>query len=158
MVKSDAKNGALLAGAVFELWRETNGVDGLQRTGTDPDTRADAGCSTDEAGRCVFGDLPLGEYYLVETAVPEGYVLPGNPVTGPYEVTEENSDRGVTVELDNERGEPCKGKNCKEARTVPAKPRASDAFEASEASGASHAADAADVSGILAAARMRSPR
>ncbi|MGW1142081.1 choice-of-anchor A family protein [Streptomyces zhihengii] len=113
VVKSDAKNGALLAGAVFELWRETNGVDGLQRTGTDPDTRADAGCSTDEAGRCVFDDLPLGEYYLVETAVPEGYVLPGNPVTGPYEVTEENSGRGVTVELDNERGEPCKGKNCK---------------------------------------------
>ncbi|WP_327710517.1 choice-of-anchor A family protein [Streptomyces sp. NBC_00464] len=111
--KTDTKNGQPLAGAVFELWRETNDVPGLQTTGTNPDTLADAGCSTDDTGECTFDDLPLGEYYLREIAVPEGYVLPANPVSGPYEVTEANSSQGVTVELSNKRGEPCKGKDCK---------------------------------------------
>ncbi len=113
MEKTDAKNGQPLAGAVFELWRETNDVPGLQTTGTNPDTLADAGCSTDDTGECAFDDLPLGEYYLREIAVPEGYVLPANPVSGPYELTEANSSQGVTVELSNRRGEPCKGKDCK---------------------------------------------
>ncbi|WP_240799315.1 choice-of-anchor A family protein [Streptomyces sp. A0958] len=112
--KTDAKNGRPLAGAVFELWRESNDVPGLQTTGTNPDTLSDAGCSTDSAGQCTFDDLPLGEYYLREIAVPEGYVLPANPVSGPFEVTEANSSEGVTVELANERGEPCKGKDCKD--------------------------------------------
>ncbi|MFD8692887.1 choice-of-anchor A family protein [Streptomyces sp. NPDC059651] len=110
--KTDAKNGQPLAGAVFELWRETNDVPGLQTTGTNPDTLADAGCSTDDTGECAFDDLPLGEYYLREIAVPEDYVLPANPVSGPYELTEANSSQGVTVELSNRRGEPCKGKDC----------------------------------------------
>ncbi|MYY02410.1 hypothetical protein GT035_09360 [Streptomyces sp. SID4913] len=112
--KTDAKNGRPLAGAVFELWRESNDVPGLQTTGADPDTLTDAGCSTDGAGQCAFDDLPLGEYYLREIAVPEGYVLPANPVSGPFEVTEANSSEGVTVELSNKRGEPCKGKDCKD--------------------------------------------
>ncbi|WLQ36886.1 choice-of-anchor A family protein [Streptomyces castrisilvae] len=112
--KTDAKNGRPLAGAVFELWRESNDVPGLQTTGADPDTLTDAGCSTDGAGQCTFDDLPLGEYYLREIAVPEGYVLPANPVSGPFEVTEANSSEGVTVELSNKRGEPCKGKDCKD--------------------------------------------
>ncbi|MFF5335622.1 SpaA isopeptide-forming pilin-related protein [Streptomyces sp. NPDC013181] len=112
--KTDAKNGAPLAGAVFELWRETNDVPGLQTDGADPDTLTDAGCSTDDNGQCVFDDLPLGEYYLREIAVPEGYVLSDDPVSGPIEVTEENSAEGVTVELANERGEPCKGKGGKD--------------------------------------------
>ncbi|MFK0099523.1 SpaA isopeptide-forming pilin-related protein [Streptomyces sp. NPDC091040] len=112
--KTDAKNGEPLPGAVFELWRESNDVPGLQTGGANPDTLADAGCSTDQDGQCTFDDLPLGEYYLREIAVPEGYVLPANPVSGPFEVTEENSEEGVTVELANDRGEPCKGKDCKD--------------------------------------------
>ncbi|WP_330241163.1 SpaA isopeptide-forming pilin-related protein [Streptomyces sp. NBC_00525] len=111
--KTDAKNGEPLAGAVFELWRETNDVPGLQVDGANPDTLTDAGCSTGDDGQCVFDDLPLGEYYLREIAVPEGYVLSDDPVSGPIEVTEENSAEGVTVELTNERGEPCKGKGGK---------------------------------------------
>ncbi|WP_329614731.1 choice-of-anchor A family protein [Streptomyces brevispora] len=115
LVKTDRKDGDPLAGAVFELWRETNRVPGLQTGGTAPDTRVDD-CSTDQNGGCSFEDLPLGEYYLRETAVPEGYVLPANPVSGPYEVTAKNSTTGVTVEIKNTRGEPCKGKTCKDRR------------------------------------------
>ncbi|MFJ6568188.1 choice-of-anchor A family protein [Streptomyces sp. NPDC091292] len=105
LLKTDAKNGKPLAGAVFELWRETNGVPGLQ-TGGARDTRTGPGCSTDTAGVCVFDHAVPGTYYLRETAVPEGYVLPGNTVSGPYTV---KSDQTLTVKLSNKRGEPGKG-------------------------------------------------
>ncbi|MEU0439796.1 choice-of-anchor A family protein [Streptomyces sp. NPDC006186] len=116
LVKTDAKTGRPLAGAVFELWRETNGVEGLQTGGTDPDTRTGAGCATDDRGVCAYGDLPPGQYYLRETAVPEGYVLPARNVFGPYTVTEGTAADPVRVTLTNQRGEPCKdgyGKGCK---------------------------------------------
>ncbi|MFE3020008.1 SpaA isopeptide-forming pilin-related protein [Streptomyces sp. NPDC059256] len=113
VLKTDAKNDEALAGAVFELWRETNGVDGLQTSAsgsTPADTRVGNGCATDDEGICLFDDLPTGEYYLRETAVPEGYVLPGNPVSGPFEITDANADETVLVSVANERGEPPKGK------------------------------------------------
>ncbi|MZD09578.1 choice-of-anchor A family protein [Streptomyces sp. SID5785] len=110
LVKKDAKTGSRLEGAVFELWRESNGVDGLQTTGTKPDTRSGPGCATDATGTCDFTALPFGTYYLRETAVPEGYRLPARPVSGPYEVTEENASAGMNVTLTNKRGEPGKGK------------------------------------------------
>ncbi|WP_405797851.1 choice-of-anchor A family protein [Streptomyces sp. NBC_01506] len=113
VAKTDAKNGKPLAGAVFELWRESNGITGLQTRPNGivpPDTRTGPGCSTDRVGVCVFDDLPLGSYYLLETAVPEGYVLPADPVKGPYVITEQNAGETVTVKIANKRGEPGKGK------------------------------------------------
>ncbi|MCM2393332.1 SpaA isopeptide-forming pilin-related protein [Streptomyces albipurpureus] len=115
--KTDAKNGRNLPGAVFELWRETNNVPGLQTTatlGVPADTLTGAGCSTDDSGYCVFDDLAIGTYYLLETDVPEGYVLPGNPVFGPYVITAENIADGVEVDIANKRDEPGKGKGGKD--------------------------------------------
>ncbi|MGW1147259.1 SpaA isopeptide-forming pilin-related protein [Streptomyces sp. NPDC002454] len=112
VLKTDAKSGDPLAGAVFDLWRETNGVPGLQTraVGSAPaDTRVNGGgCATDEEGVCLFDDLPTGEYYVRETAVPDGYVLPANPVNGPYEITDANADEPVHVRVANTRGEPPK--------------------------------------------------
>jgi uncharacterized surface anchored protein len=106
--KTDEKNGRPLAGAVFELWKESNGVAGLQTTasGSVPaDTRRGPGCSTDDGGVCLFEDLPVGAYYLRETDVPEGYVLPEQPVTGPLTITPQNAGETITVRIANERGE-----------------------------------------------------
>ncbi|MZD04367.1 hypothetical protein GTW43_04630 [Streptomyces sp. SID5785] len=105
--KSDAKTGRALEGAVFELWKESNGRAGLQTGGSDPDTLTGMGCATDSKGTCDFDPLAYGTYYLRETAVPEGYILPRNPVTGPYVV--DGAHESVTVKVKNKRGEPCKG-------------------------------------------------
>ncbi|MET7361142.1 choice-of-anchor A family protein [Streptomyces sp. NPDC005562] len=110
VVKKDKKTGKPLAGAVFQLWRETNGRTGLQTSGTSRDTLVDAGCATDGRGRCAYRGLDLGSYYLRETAVPDGYVLPRNRVSGPHKVTAGNAAKGVTVTLTNQRGGGKKGK------------------------------------------------
>ncbi|MFE2303769.1 collagen binding domain-containing protein, partial [Streptomyces sp. NPDC059445] len=111
--KSDAKTGRPLEGAVFELWKESNGRAGLQTNGGNPDTLTGTECTTDSSGTCDFDPLEYGTYYLRETAVPDGYVLPDNPVTGPYAIDGTHED--VTVKVENERectagyGDKCDG-------------------------------------------------
>ncbi|MEU8893552.1 SpaA isopeptide-forming pilin-related protein [Streptomyces sp. NPDC048442] len=104
--KKDDK-GRPLAGAVFQLWRETNGQAGRQNS----DTRVGSACATGQAGVCVFSPLSYATYYVQETAVPDGFVLPRPNTFGPYNVT--RSSTNVTTTLVNKRGEICKGKKCK---------------------------------------------
>jgi hypothetical protein len=113
LAKLDRKRKKPLAGAVFELWQDTNGVRGLQRHGLKKD-RFVNDCASSRTGRCSFGSLLPGTYYLVETDVPEGYRKPKRPVTGPYVLTPKNASNGngLFVKLFNLRGEPCKGKKC----------------------------------------------
>ncbi|MFG2114437.1 collagen binding domain-containing protein [Streptomyces sp. NPDC048718] len=109
VVKRDQETGRPLAGGTFQLWMETNGVPGLQTDGADPDTLVNV-CTTGSSGTCGFNDLELGTYYLKETATPDGFLAPADPVSGPYTLTEENAEAGLTAEISNSRtpGKPCK--------------------------------------------------
>ncbi|MYV73604.1 hypothetical protein GT352_06545 [Streptomyces sp. SID1046] len=100
VIKEDATTGAPLGGGVFQLWEETNGIPGLQPTGSDPDTSIGDTCTTGADGTCTR-TLPTGVYYWQETQAPPGYDLPLNPVFGPLVLTEENVAEGVTVTAEN---------------------------------------------------------
>ncbi|MCY0933513.1 choice-of-anchor A family protein [Streptomyces sp. H34-S4] len=109
VLKKDAKTKNPLRGAVFEVWKETNSTRGLQTRGINPDRKVTAGCATDRAGVCSFPDLDEGWYYVVETAVPEGYVLPPNRVTGPLHLDESTPGHRVVITLENKRDDHGKG-------------------------------------------------
>ncbi|MEU6297802.1 MSCRAMM family protein [Streptomyces erythrochromogenes] len=108
VVKEDAATGNPLGGAVFQLWEETNGIPGLQPTGSDPDTQIGDTCTTAADGTCTR-TLPTGVYYWQETQAPPGYDLPVNPVFGPLVLTEENITEGVTVTAENTPTPPITG-------------------------------------------------
>ncbi|MFG2989815.1 choice-of-anchor A family protein [Streptomyces sp. NPDC048257] len=101
VVKQDARTRQPLRGAVFEVWQETNNTPGLQTRGINADRRAAPGCTTDRTGVCTFGPLREGWYYLVETAVPAGYVLPADRVTGPLRLDIGTPDRRIEVMVRN---------------------------------------------------------
>jgi choice-of-anchor A domain-containing protein len=105
VVKKDAKTGRPLRGAVFEVWRETNNTTGLQTRGINADLRVRPGCATDGTGVCLFEGLPEGWYYVVETDVPEGYVVPRDRVTGPLHLDAATPDHELVVTLHNKRDE-----------------------------------------------------
>ncbi|MFE4697963.1 collagen-binding domain-containing protein, partial [Streptomyces sp. NPDC056738] len=94
--KTDADTGDPLQGAEFQLWRESNGTDGLQTSGTDPDTKVGDPCVTGAAGTCAE-TVETGTYYWQETAAPDGYDLPDPAVFGPLVLTDGNVDAGVSV-------------------------------------------------------------
>ncbi|WP_405446082.1 collagen binding domain-containing protein [Streptomyces erythrochromogenes] len=108
VVKEDVSTGALLAGAEFRLWEETNGIPGLQTTGADPDTQIGDTCTTPTDGTCAR-TVETGLYYWQEIQAPPGYDLPVNPVFGPLLLTNENITEGVTVTAENSPAPPVTG-------------------------------------------------
>ncbi|MFF2194095.1 choice-of-anchor A family protein [Streptomyces sp. NPDC058157] len=102
VLKTD-EEGRPLPGARFELWRETNGVAGLQTDGANADTKV-TDCTTPADGTCTREE-ELGTYYWRETAAPSGYELPANPVST-LVLTRENAERGVSVTAPNRRTTP----------------------------------------------------
>ncbi|MFC6515755.1 collagen binding domain-containing protein [Streptomyces goshikiensis] len=105
VVKKDPKTKRVLRGAVFELWKETNGVRGLQTEGADPDTQIGPACETNRQGVCEFWNLGEGWYYVREVEAPEGYLLRDDPVTEPLQLDVRTPDQERVVELFNRPAE-----------------------------------------------------
>ncbi|MEV5200231.1 SdrD B-like domain-containing protein [Streptomyces sp. NPDC053720] len=101
LVKHD-QNGKPLAGAEFQLWKETNGSEGAQTTGATPDTKVGKACTTKADGICRGSGLP-GTYYWQEVSPPKGYAVPDETVFGPLVLTSDNLDAGVSVTAVNRR-------------------------------------------------------
>ncbi|MFJ7202499.1 choice-of-anchor A family protein [Streptomyces sp. NPDC098789] len=114
VLKVDKKTQRPLRGAVFEVWKETNNTKGLQRRGINADTLVSHGCATDRDGVCEFPNLSDGYYYLVETDVPDGYVLPKDRVTGPLHLDQRTPNHVLVQRLANERDHHGKGKGGRE--------------------------------------------
>ncbi|MEU3723615.1 choice-of-anchor A family protein [Streptomyces sp. NPDC031705] len=115
VLKKDAGTRRPLRGAEFELWKETNHTAGLQRRGINADERAGAECTTGGDGVCAFEGLADGAYYVVETDVPDGYVLPRDPVTGPLTLNGRTPGHRIAVTLLNRRAHDGQdGCHCKE--------------------------------------------
>ncbi|MFG2178409.1 choice-of-anchor A family protein [Streptomyces abikoensis] len=96
VVERDAQDGRPLQGARFQLWRETNGVPGLQTSGDRPDTRSADECVSDTHGVCRSTVEP-GTYYWQQLQPPPGYRLPDRTVFGPLELTAANAAQGVSL-------------------------------------------------------------
>ncbi|MEU7642865.1 SdrD B-like domain-containing protein [Streptomyces sp. NPDC039016] len=101
LVKHD-QGGKPLAGAKFQLWKETNGSGGLQTSGTKPDTPVGKPCTTRADGICRGSGAP-GTYYWQEVSPPAGYAAPDVTVFGPLVLTSDNLDAGVSVTAVNRR-------------------------------------------------------
>ena len=78
----------VLKGAVFSLYTEA-GVEIY------------AGLVTDELGQLKAGNLPLGNYYFLETKAPEGYQLSQEKI--PFEITRDNTQEALKVVAENEK-------------------------------------------------------
>ncbi|PGZ34511.1 hypothetical protein COE50_06305 [Bacillus anthracis] len=91
LTKIDKYNdGIVLSGAEFKL---------LDASGKELKT----GLTTDEMGQIFIPNLSWGNYSLVETKAPEGYVLDEKPVS--FEVTKENAVEGIQVTKENKQEE-----------------------------------------------------
>lgn len=100
-VLKHGQHGNPLAGARFQLWKETNGTDGLQTDGSKPDTKVGAPCTTGADGICQ-GSGTVGTYYWQEISPPAGYAVPAVPVFGPLVLTSDNLGTGVSVTAVNQ--------------------------------------------------------
>ena len=81
-----------VAGAVFNLWRDTNGTAGLQKA---TDTLAGT-CTTAANGKCSVLNQPWGfNYFWEEVSVPAPWNLPSATVQGPVTLNAERVDQPV---------------------------------------------------------------
>ncbi|MEW5855382.1 MAG: SpaA isopeptide-forming pilin-related protein [Myxococcota bacterium] len=92
-------DGKPLAGAVFTLYPDN------PQTGGAPDSGDTAGtgqptCITDKLGQCVFLNVPVGEYWVVETSPPPGYAAGEVPYQHVVIGLGSAPEQGQVVDLD----------------------------------------------------------
>ena len=71
--KDDDDPQALLQGAGFTLYTDVDPTDGDTAHDPNEDTATALTCSTGADGTCTISDIPLGQYWIVETTTPTGY-------------------------------------------------------------------------------------
>ncbi|MFI6305940.1 SpaA isopeptide-forming pilin-related protein [Amycolatopsis thailandensis] len=107
LLKKSEGDGKPLPGAVFQLWKKTNGDGGgLKVDGPTPDTKVGEPCTTDAQGVCDFRDLQLGDYYLEEISAPPGYLRSAETISGPHTVNDANVGQPVEVTRVNRKVPP----------------------------------------------------
>ena len=85
IIKTDAKTGLPLAGAIFGLY--------------DLDGNLIAEQMTDENGIALFSDIPYGEYEIKEISAPNGYIRTDEV----FEISINENGEVITIEIANER-------------------------------------------------------
>lgn len=98
LVKTDAADGRTLAGAVFQLYADTDG----NGKHDDGEPMAGGPRTTDAQGTIRWSDLLHGAYVAVELAAPDGYLLPKD-AEHPVEITTDNAGTTLTIDVENER-------------------------------------------------------
>ena len=94
VIKHDRQTGAVVDGASFDLYEDTNGLAGLQTTagGGTPADQIVGDCGPTTGGNpCSVGHLGFGTYWWYETSAPTGYALPADPKSGPIEIDASNA-------------------------------------------------------------------
>ena len=76
LTKVDFETGDTLAGAVFQLYDDTNGNEALDAG----EPTHGAPVTSDEDGMAAWSELRAGHYLVTETKAPEGYSIPSHPV------------------------------------------------------------------------------
>lgn len=95
LTKSDS-DGTLLAGAEFKLEQNFNGI-------WQP-ASANSSFKTNDQGILEIDELLPGEYRLIETKAPAGYLLDATPITFNVEQNEENQIPEVDLAMTNYQG------------------------------------------------------
>lgn len=94
IIKVDDTTGTVLQGAEFELRAcEDDAVD----ANDEEKCKVIASGTTDENGKLLFDDIPLGDYKLVETKAPEGY----NLLTSPLDIKIVDAGQVLAFEVEN---------------------------------------------------------
>ena len=94
VIKHDQQTGAVVDGASFDLYKDTNGLAGLQTTagGGTPADQIVGNCGPTTGGNpCSVGNLGFGTYWWYETSAPTGYALPADPKSRPIAIDAGNA-------------------------------------------------------------------
>jgi hypothetical protein len=71
VIHKTGAGGAALPGATFTLYTDNGTIGG---TRTVADTITTMTCTSNASGTCTFSNVPLGDYWIVETGPPAGYL------------------------------------------------------------------------------------